>query len=131
MEIPEFATNDKRTENYKKLKPIMDEIVQQKTTQKWLELLEKHNVPSGPINTIDKLFDDPQVKSRNMLIKAEQPGMGTIYVAGNPIKLSTLKEEAVTDPAPNIGEHTDEILQSFLNYDDAKIKELKKQKVIF
>jgi len=131
MEIPEFATNDKRTENYKKLKPIMDEIVQQKTTQEWLELLEKHNVPSGPINTIDKLFDDPQVKSRNMLIKAEQPGMGTIYVAGNPIKLSTLKEEAVTDPAPNIGEHTDEILQGFLNYDDAKINELRKQEVIF
>jgi CoA:oxalate CoA-transferase len=131
MEIPEFATNDKRTENYKKLKPIMDEIVQQKTTQEWLELLEKHHVPSGPINTIDKLFDDPQVKSRNMLIKAEQPGMGTIYVAGNPIKLSTLKEEAVTDPAPKIGEHTDEILKNFLNYDDARIDELKKQKVIF
>jgi len=131
MEIPEFATNDKRTENYKKLKPIMDEIVQQKTTQEWLEVLEKHNVPSCSINTIDKLFDDPQVKSRNMLIKAEQPGMGTIYVAGNPIKLSTLKEEAVTDPAPKIGEHTSEILQNFLNYDDAKIDELKKQKVIF
>ena len=131
MEIPEFATNDKRTENYKKLKPIMDEIVQQKTTQEWLELLEKHNVPSGPINTIDKLFDDPQVKSRNMLIKAEQPGMGTIYVAGNPIKLSTLKEEAVTDPAPKIGEHSEEILKTFLNYSDAMINELKAKNVIF
>ncbi len=131
MEIPEFATNDKRTENYKKLKPIMDEIVQQKTTQEWLELLEEHNVPSGPINTIDKLFDDPQVKSRNMLIKAEQPGMGTIYVAGNPIKLSTLKEEAVTDPAPKIGEHSEEILKTFLNYSDAMINELKAKNVIF
>ncbi|MBA7629068.1 Acetyl-CoA:oxalate CoA-transferase [subsurface metagenome] len=131
MEIPEFATNDKRTENYKKLKPIMDEIVQQKTTQEWLELLEKHNVPSGPINTIDKLFDDPQVKSRNMLIKVKQPGMGTIYVAGNPIKLSTLKEEAVTDPAPKIGEHSEEILKTFLNYSDAMINELKAKNIIF
>jgi CoA:oxalate CoA-transferase len=102
MEIPEFATNDKRTENYKKLKPIMDEIVQQKTTQEWLELLEKHNVPSGPINTIDKL-----------------------------IKLSTLKEEAVTDPAPKIGEHSEEILKTFLNYSDAMINELKAKNVIF
>lgn len=131
MEIPEFATNDKRTENYQKLKPIMDEIVQQKTTQEWLNLLEKHNVPSGPINTIDKLFADPQVKSRNMLIKAEQPGMGTIYVAGNPIKLSTLKKEAVTGPAPKIGEHTEEILKTFLNYSDAMINELKTKNVIF
>jgi len=66
-----------------------------------------------------------------MIIEAEQPGMGKIHLAGNPIKLSTLTEEAVTDPAPNIGEHTDEILQSFLNYDDTRIDELKKQKIIF
>ena len=79
----------------------------------------------------DKLFDDPQVKSRNMLIKAEQPGMGTIYVAGNPIKLSTLKEEAVTGPAPKIGEHTEEILKTFLNYSDTMINELKAKNVIF
>ncbi|GAF86971.1 unnamed protein product, partial [marine sediment metagenome] len=59
------------------------------------------------------------------------PGMGKIYVAGNPIKLSTLTEEVVTGPAPKIGEHTEEILRSFLNYDDAKIKELKKQKIVF
>jgi len=131
IEIPEFATNEKRTENYQKLRPIMDKIVQQKTTQEWLELLEKHNVPSSPINTIDKLFDHPQVKNRNMLVKAEQPRMGTIYVAGNPIKLSTLKEEVVTDPAPKIGEHTDEILKTFLNYDDARISELKAKNVIF
>ncbi|GAF79212.1 unnamed protein product, partial [marine sediment metagenome] len=88
-------------------------------------------VPASAINTVDKLFNDPQVKARKMIIEAEQPGMGKIYVAGNPIKLSTLTEEVVTDPAPKIGEHTDEILQSFLNYDDAEINELRKQKVIF
>jgi CoA:oxalate CoA-transferase len=80
---------------------------------------------------VDKLFNDPQVKARKMIIEAEQPGMGKIHLAGNPIKLSTLTEEVVTDPAPNIGEHTDEILKNFLNYDDAKIDELKKQKIIF
>ena len=66
-----------------------------------------------------------------MIIQTEQPDMGKIHVAGNPIKLSTLNQEVVTDPAPKIGEHTVEILQSFLNYDDAKINELKKQEVIF
>jgi len=66
-----------------------------------------------------------------MIIETEQPGMGKIYVAGNPIKLSTLTEEIVTDPAPKIGEHTDEILRSLLNYDDAKIKELRKQEIVF
>ncbi|MEE8564693.1 MAG: CoA transferase, partial [Atribacterota bacterium] len=83
------------------------------------------------INTVDKLFNDPQVKARKMIIEAEQPGMGKMQLAGNPIKLSTLTEEVVTDPAPNIGEHTDEILKNFLNYDNAKIDELKKQKIVF
>jgi len=131
LEVEEFKTNEKRTENYQKIKPILGEIIIQKTTEEWLKIFESGSVPASAINTVDKLFNDPQVKARKMIIQIEQPGMGKIYVAGNPIKLSTLTEEIVTDPAPKIGEHTDEILQSFLNYDDAKINELKKQKVIF
>ncbi|GAI95653.1 unnamed protein product, partial [marine sediment metagenome] len=131
LEVEEFKTNEKRTENYEKVKPILDEIVIQKTTEEWLEIFESVSVPASAINSVDKLFNDPQVKARKMIIEAEQPGMGKMHLAGNPIKLSTLTEEVVTDPAPNIGEHTDEILQGFLNYSDAKINQLKKQKVVF
>jgi len=131
LEVEEFKTNDKRTENYDKIKPILDEIIIQKTTEEWLKILEPNGVPASAINSIDKLFNDPQVKARKMIIQTEQPDMGKIHVAGNPIKLSTLTEEVVTEPAPKIGEHTDEILQSFLNYNATKINELKKQKVIF
>ena len=131
MEVEEFKTNEKRTENYEKIKPILDKIIIQKTTEEWLKILEPNGIPASAINSIDKIFNDPQVKARKMIIQTEQPDMGKIHVAGNSIKLSTLTEEAVTDPAPKIGEHTSEILQNFLNYDDAKIDELKKQKVIF
>ena len=131
LEVEEFKTNEKRTENYQKIKPVLDEITIQKTTEEWLKIFESASVPASAINTVDKLFSDPQVKARKMIIETEQPGMGKIYVAGNPIKLSTLTEEIVTDPAPKIGEHTNEILQSFLNYDDAKIKELRKQEIVF
>ncbi|MBC8499612.1 MAG: CoA transferase, partial [Candidatus Atribacteria bacterium] len=131
LEVEEFKTNEKRTENYQKVKPVLDEITIQKTTEEWLKIFESASVPASVINTVDKLFSDPQVKARKMIIETEQPGMGKIYVAGNPIKLSTLTEEVVTDPAPKIGEHTDEILQSLLNYDDARIKELRKQKIVF
>ncbi|TFG93588.1 MAG: CoA transferase [Candidatus Atribacteria bacterium] len=131
LEVEEFKTNEKRTENYQKIKSVLDEITIQKTTEEWLKIFESASVPASAINTVDKLFSDPQVKARKMIIETEQPGMGKIYVAGNPIKLSTLTEEIVTDPAPKIGEHTDEILQSFLNYDDAKIKELRKQEIVF
>ncbi len=131
LEVEEFKTNEKRTENYQKIKPVLDEIVIQKTTEEWLKIFESGSVPASAINTVDKLFNDPQVKARKMIIEAEQPGMGKMHLAGNPIKLSTVTEEVVTDPAPKIGEHTDEILQSFLNYDDIRIDELKKQKIIF
>jgi len=129
--VEEFKTNEKRTENYEKIKPILGKIVIQKTTEEWLKIFESGSVPASAINTVDKLFNDPQVKARKMIIEAEQPGMGKMQLAGNPIKLSTLTEEVVTDPAPNIGEHTDEILKNFLNYDNAKIDELKKQKIVF
>jgi CoA:oxalate CoA-transferase len=131
LEVEEFKTNEKRTENYQKIKPILDEITIQKTTEEWLKIFESAGVPASAINTVDKLFSDPQVKARKMILETEQPGMGKIYVAGNPIKLSTLTEEVVTGPAPKIGEHTEEILRSFLNYDDARIKELKKQEIVF
>ena len=131
LEVEEFKTNEKRTENYEKIKPILNEITIQKTTKEWLKIFESASVPASAINTVDKLFNDPQVKARKMIIETEQPGMGKIYVAGNPIKLSTLTEELVTDPAPRIGEHTDEILQSLLNYDDTRINQLKKQEIVF
>jgi CoA:oxalate CoA-transferase len=131
LEVEEFKTNEKRTENYEKIKPILNEITIQKTTKEWLKIFESASVPASAINTVDKLFNDPQVKARKMIIETEQPGMGKIYVAGNPIKLSSLTEELVTDPAPRIGEHTDEILQSLLNYDDTRISQLKKQEIVF
>lgn len=131
LEVEEFKTNDKRTENYEKIKPILDEIVIQKTTEEWLKILEPSGVPVSAINSVDKLFNDPQVKARKMIIETEQPSMGKIYVAGNPIKLSTLTEEAVTEPAPKIGEHTVEILKTYLNYTDVKINELRKKQIIF
>ena len=131
LEVEEFKTNEKRTENYEKIKPILDEIILQKTTEEWLKILESNGVPSSAINTVDKLFNDLQVKARKMIIETEQPDMGKIHVAGNPIKLSTLTEEVVTDPAPKIGEHTVEILKTYLNYTDVKINELRKKQIIF
>jgi len=87
LEVEEFKTNEKsktnekRTENYEKIKPILNEIVIKKTTEEWLKIFESASVPASAINTVDKLFNDPQVKARKMIIEAEQPGMGKIHLA--------------------------------------------------
>ncbi|AZR72679.1 carnitine dehydratase [Anoxybacter fermentans] len=114
IDHPEFATNAKRTENYDKLKPIMDEIISKKTAAEWIEELDKAGIPVGPINTIDKLFEDPQIKARNMLVDVNDPEIGKMKVAGNPIKMSSFEDEKDRQPAPNLGEHTEEILKRFL-----------------
>src|SRR6056297_589675 len=121
----DFATNDKRNLSHYRLKPMIDELMVEKTTAEWMDLLTNAHVPASPINTMAELFTDPQVAARNMLVEVEQPGVGPIKVAGNPIKLSTVdpEDEIPSDPAPSIGEHTEEILKDYLSFDSEKIEE--------
>lgn len=125
-----FKTNPDRVKNVQKLKEYMNEIFGQKTTAEWDEYLNKNGVPCSPINTVDKLFTDPQIAARKMLIEVDQPGVGKIKIAGNPIKLSGLEEEIPKDPAPQIGEHNELILRKYLGYTDEQIAQLKKDNVI-
>ncbi|MDD2481753.1 MAG: CaiB/BaiF CoA-transferase family protein [Lutispora sp.] len=126
-----FKTNADRTHHVDELKKYMNEIFGQKTTAEWDEYLNKNGVPCSPINTVDKLFTDPQIEARKMLIEVDQPGVGKIKIAGNPIKLSGMEEQEIPkDPAPQIGEHSELILKKYLNYSDEKIEELKKDNVI-
>jgi CoA:oxalate CoA-transferase len=125
-----FKTNEDRTDNVKKLNVYMNEICREKTTAEWDEYLNNNGIPCSPINTIDKLFADPQIAARNMLIEVEQPGAGKVKISGNPIKLSGMEEEIHKDPAPFVGEHTEIILKQYLGYSDEQIKNLKDEKVI-
>lgn len=125
-----FKTNPDRVKNVRKLKEYMTEIFGQKTTAEWDEYLNKNGVPCSAINSVDKLFSDPQVEARKMLVEVEQPGVGKIKIAGNPIKLSGLEEEIPKDPAPEIGEHNELVLKQYLGYTDEQIAELKKDKVL-
>lgn len=130
LAMDEFKTNPDRVKNVRKLKEYMTEIFGQKTTAEWDEYLNKNGIPCSAINTVDKLFTDPQVTARKMLVEVEQPGVGKIKIAGNPIKLSGLEEEIPKDPAPQIGEHSELILKKYLGYTDEQIAELKKQNII-
>lgn len=120
LEMDIFKTNPDRVANVEKLKEYMTEITMERTTAEWDEYLNKNGIPCSPINTIDKLFADPQVLARNMLVEVEQPGAGKIKIAGNPIKLSGMEEELPSEPAPQIGEHTELILKKYLAPDNDK-----------
>ncbi len=129
IEDPRFKTNALRSENVSILQPIISEISRTKTVEEWIEKMEKSGVPCGPINTIDKVANHPQVREREMIIEINQPGVGFVKMAGNPIKLSPSSKN-IYRPAPNLGEHTEEVLESWLGFEKESIENLKNHGII-
>lgn len=113
---PRFLTNPDRTAHADELGEIINEICKTKTTQEWVDLLEEAGVPVAPINTIDKVVNDPQINSREMIVEVEHPTAGHLKMAGVPVKMS-LTPGSVDAPAPILGQHTAEVLQQYLGWD--------------
>lgn len=113
-----FKTNAARNHHMFELSEIIQSIMLGQSTAEWLDILGRHNIPAGPINTIDKLFSDPHVHSRNMIVEVDQPNIGKVKVAGNPVKMSAIPpaDEIPQGHAPRLGEHTCEVLIRHAGY---------------
>ena len=116
---PRFDTNGNRTTHSVELQHILDGIFKEKTIQEWLEILEKAELPCAPINTVDKIVNDPQIKARNMIVEVEHPIAGHLKMAGVPVKMSATPG-AVERPAPLLGQHTAELMKEILGWDEAE-----------
>lgn len=108
---PRFATNPQRVANRDTLVPFIEEILLQKPAVEWLTALKDHDVPAAPVNTIDKVFADPQALAREMLVEMPHPTAGVVKMAGTPIKLSATPAQMELPP-PLLGEHNEEVLGS-------------------
>ena len=124
-----FCTNALRTENHAQLFPILTEITTQFTTDHWIKSMESIGVPCGPVNTIDKVVTDPQVLEREMIVEVEHETTGALKIPGIPIKLSK-SPGRIEHPAPNLSQHTMEVLKELLDIDETEIETLKQDKVI-
>ena len=124
-----FNTNALRTENHESLFPILAEIMCRRTTDAWVEALETIGVPCGPVNTVDKVANDPQVLARDMIAEVEHDTTGTVQVPGIPIKLSETPGQ-IDAPAPNLGEHTSEILTGLLGLGAEEVNQLKQDGIV-
>ena len=91
--------------------------------------MEKEKIPCGPIFNIKEAVENPQVKSRNMIVKAYHKVIGDFKLAGNPIKMAGVQDGADTPP-PSLGENTNDILASELRMPLDEIEELRKGGVI-
>ena len=120
---PRFINNDERRLHKTELVPILVEAFHQRTTDEWQVRLDAESVPWGPINTIDRVFADPQIIARQMKIQVDHPTIGKLPMAGNPVKVAGVAEEYA--PPPLRGQHTEKVLQSWIGYSPEKIAQLR------
>ncbi len=97
---PLFATNESRTRHAAALKAEIEQALAARGTADWLAAIDAAGVPCGPINDVAQALADPQVASRNMVVTAEDPDVGPLRMAGNPIKFSGVADPATRRPAP-------------------------------
>jgi crotonobetainyl-CoA:carnitine CoA-transferase CaiB-like acyl-CoA transferase len=117
---PDFATVVSRGKNRPALIAHLNDVVASKPSQFWIDELSKAGVPCGPINTIDQVFADPQVKHLGIRRPVDHPKIGTFDIVGQPIHLSAYPQPARLKPTPDQGQHTDEVLKEY-GYDPATI----------
>jgi CoA:oxalate CoA-transferase len=119
-----------RARNYKSfLKPIVDAWMASHTREEVVQILLKHNVPAGYVQTSEDLFSCPQVAARHMLVEVNDPVAGPVKFANNPFRLSAAAAKTPVPP-PRLGEHNDEILSGVLGYAAPEVARLKQSKVI-
>ncbi len=126
---PRFITNQKRTENWEELKFILEKSFKHKTTEEWIYILHKGEIPCAPVNSIDKVVKDPQVCSRNIITEIDHPKAGKLNMVNIPIKFSATPCQEIRMPSPSLGQHTEDILTGYLKYTKEHINTLNKEGV--
>lgn len=112
-----FSSNPQRVANRSTLVPMILEATLRRPTREWIDALEAAGVPCGPINRIDQIFEDPQVRARGLRIEMPHPAAGVVPLVANPIRFSETPVEYRRAP-PMLGEHSQEVLRDWLG-DDA------------
>jgi formyl-CoA transferase len=88
-----------------------------------MEILNKENVPCGPILSMKELAEEQSLRATGTVVEVDHPKRGKYLTVGNPIKLSDSPAEVKRSPL--LGEHTDEVLKGLLGYSDADVKQAK------
>ncbi|WP_426415242.1 CaiB/BaiF CoA transferase family protein [Aestuariirhabdus sp. LZHN29] len=126
---PLYSSNRERVKHRDQLVPIITQLMQQHSSDWWLQALSDQGVPCGPINTLDQVFDDPQVQHREMQLELPRSQGGSAPSIANPIKFSSTPIE-YQGAAPGLGQDSRTLLQALLQLPDDNWDELKANGVL-
>jgi crotonobetainyl-CoA:carnitine CoA-transferase CaiB-like acyl-CoA transferase len=128
IEDPRFATGEARLRNTDELYAILGPIFKKKKTSYWIELLEKGDIPVGPIYNFLEVLEDPQVKENAIHEIVEHPEGGPLSLFKFPIRF-TESPKRKPSPPPLLGQHTEEILKD-LGHAPEEIERLRKERIV-
>ena len=120
---PDFSCNEKRVENREKLVGLISRRMGERSTDEWVDLLCRKQVPAGPIRNLQQVFDDPYTSEREIVRHLQHTTAGLVPTVANPARFSATPLSDQRAP-PTLGEHTLEVLQEELGYSTEKIESL-------
>jgi formyl-CoA transferase len=121
---PRFASNGLRVENRSEVAQELNHIFAERDVREWLEKFTAAGLPCAPINNLPQVFADPQTQARQMVMEADHPTAGRVRMTGFPYKFSATPAE-LHAPPPMLGQHTEEILTTLLNYSSEDVSALR------
>ena len=122
---PRFASNRDRVAHRAEFGAEAATLFVTRTTADWLSRLHAEGVPAAPIQPIDRVLSDPQVRHREMVVDVKHPTHGVLPTLGTPIKFDP-PERFVPSPPARLGEHTEPVLRELLNYPAERIDALRR-----
>lgn len=124
-----YSTGSERFNNREEVDALVEEWAKTRSVPEIVDTLRNVRVPCSPVPTFDRVANDPQLLSREMIVEVEQPISGKVKVPGSVFKLSRTPG-GVNLPAPFLGEHNYEVYSGILGYSEEKIRELADQGII-
>jgi formyl-CoA transferase len=118
---PRFATNAQRQAARPELVREVEHRLANGSRAEWLDRLERHGIPAGPIMDLAEAFSSPLASDREMRVEIEHPQLGRISQVGSPWKMDGQSSPIRLAP-PSLGQHTAEVLREVLGYDDAMLE---------
>jgi formyl-CoA transferase len=124
---PDFATPNARLPRLKEVFAAVESWTSTKTKFEAMALLNEHDIPCGPILSMEELAHEPSLRKTGTIVEVDHPKRGKYLTVGNPIKMSDSPTHVTRSPL--LGEHTDEVLAE-LGYAPADVETLRLKKVI-
>ena len=128
IDDPRFRSSKDRSKNRAVLNAELDRVLTSKTSAEWVELLNAKGVPSGPILNVQQVYENEQIVHLNMAVPVKHPALGELRLQAPPATLSRTPA-TVRTPAPDVGEHTDEVLGE-LGFSADDVARLRRDKVV-